>query len=440
MSLSKNNYTVLIDYIKNELKDNQWDEILCQIVFNGRVCSDSVRYYLDQQEFVFVTDVFETGPILHSIFGDYLQGKKERHFNEVLIRIVKDDFSVEYRVNEERIKKSKQESALIFSNYLYERMRSQILEYEINNSLLTPIFNDRFEVYDYKVSWDSGLFTFIVDEKTKKIYHEIELYFEGEKRIVPLELEEYYKESIWYHYELTHGELKEFWEPWNKMVVTAPKNFIPLGRDKEYIKYSLVAIDKEEIVVSTLLKNSLQFKTKDGSVLKYSQMHEIWGLRNYPVKLTWKYREQEITIEDEGQCFFFEIYNDKVIVLYHSRWSKTKKHPHNLFIYHADGSIMHKIEAPKFKSKKMIEGVKSEYDQGNLNDSTIWMVPPHSKEIKNIWGKVKSIEVMQGFMDVLRKENGEIIVTVSDSKYFEEQYLDVEKGCFNDKAKYVGRY
>ncbi|WGH76034.1 hypothetical protein P8625_02370 [Tenacibaculum tangerinum] len=272
MSLSKNNYTVLIDYIKKELKDKQWDEILCQIVFNGRVCSDSVRYYFDQQEFVFVTDVFETGPILHSIFGDYLQGKKERDFNEVFLYITREDFTVEYRMNEERIKKSKQESALLFSNYVYEDMRTQIYDYEIANNLRTPIYDEEGAVCDHEKSWDSGLFTFIINMETKKVYYKIELFLQGEKRILPLELQEYFIEAILTHYALTHGELKEYWKPWNKIVVTAPELVIPLGRAQEYIEYTL---ESEE----TLKQLQKTYKNNGWNIAKAqkSNMNSIWS-------------------------------------------------------------------------------------------------------------------------------------------------------------------
>ncbi len=53
-------------------------------------------------------------------------------------------------------------------------------------------------------------------------------------------LENYFQEALFYQHEITHGLLKEFWKPWNKIVLTAPEKFIPLGKEQEYIEYSLV--------------------------------------------------------------------------------------------------------------------------------------------------------------------------------------------------------
>jgi len=180
--------------------------------------------------------------IVKNVFRDYITGKKKRDFNEIYINITKEDFSVVYEMDTERIKKDNQESALIFSHYVYERMRSDLFEFEIANNLLTPIYGEEGEVSDYEESWDSGLFTFIVNADDKIIHHKIEVSLNGKKRIVPLELEEYFKEAIFTHYEETHGELKEYWKPWNKIVVTAPESVIPLGKEQEYIEYSLVDI------------------------------------------------------------------------------------------------------------------------------------------------------------------------------------------------------
>ncbi|MGG8495177.1 hypothetical protein ACQY1Q_02065 [Tenacibaculum sp. TC6] len=436
MDIKTGEYKSLVDYIRNKLKVYKWIRIIIKIEFhNSGSYGASVSYFEDEKEMKYITDNFEIDPILIGIFKKYRQGIVKRNFNKVFITIKEEDYFVSYEMDEEKIKNEKQKSSLIFPNYLYERMRTQIYDYELDNNLLIPVYNDRFEVYDYKVSWDSGLFTFIVDEKSKQIYFEIEVSFHGEKRVIPLELIDSYKKSIWYHYELTHGELKEFWKPWNKMVVTAPENFIPLGKDQEYIQYSLVEVDKEEIVINTQIINTLQFETANGSVLNYAQINRIWESRNYPTKLTWKYQDNEIIIEDKGQYFFFEVYKDRIVVLYHGRWSNSKKHPNNLLIYHADGSLMKIVEAPRFKSKKMIEGVKSEYDQEHSNGKTIWIVPPHFKEIKNMWGKVKRIEVMQGFMDGLRKKNGKLAVTLSDSSYFEAIIKNYENAGFSELAE-----
>ena len=71
-----------------------------------------------KEEFDFVTDVFEIGPILDEVFDDYLKGKKERNFNEIFIHITKEDFSVDYGMNEEKIKTIKQLKGMKEINYV----------------------------------------------------------------------------------------------------------------------------------------------------------------------------------------------------------------------------------------------------------------------------------------------------------------------------------
>lgn len=184
----------------------------------------------------------------------------------------------------------------------------------------------------------------------------------------------------------------------------------------------------------------LKFYTNNGDILNYNQLSEIWSLRNYPNKLIWNYNGDDIIIEDDGETFFFEVINDKIVVLFHGKWSKKYKHPMNLIVYNLNGTVSYNIEAPQFKSKVMIDGVRGEAIHEYLKESVLWLVPSHKREIKNMWGKIKKVEIEQGFMDVIRKKEGELVVTISDSKYFEYQYLDIEKGEFIDKATYVGKY
>lgn len=240
MYIDKEEYKSLVNYVKNDLIDKNWERIIISVDFhNSGGYGDSVKYFIDDQEFEHITDIFETGPLLSSLFDDFVMGNKEREFNKVLIEVDKDNYSVLYQTNQEKIIAEKQNGALLFPYYLYEKMRTQIYDYEVANNLRIPIYDEEGLVYDYEESWDGGLFIFVVDIKTKTIDHKIELSLNGKKRIVPLELQEFYKEAIFTHYENTHGELKELWKPWNKIVVIAPENIIPVGKEQDYIEYYL---------------------------------------------------------------------------------------------------------------------------------------------------------------------------------------------------------
>ncbi len=185
---------------------------------------------------------------------------------------------------------------------------------------------------------------------------------------------------------------------------------------------------------------NLKFYTKNGNLLKYQEIDKIWGLRNYPVKLIWNYQGEQIIIEDNNQSFFFELNLDKVIVLFNGRWSNNYKHPNNLCIYNADGTLYKTVKSPKFKSMEMIEGINGKSVYGFMDNMIVWEVPPHKREIKNIFGNVKKIEIEQGFMDTLKRCGDEIAVSISDSTFFENQILNVIEGEFKDEAKFMGKY
>lgn len=232
-------FTKLVDFVKESLKSLDWDKAIFLIEFGiGNSRGGKLRYYYQEQEFKKVLSVIKYGPILGDVFYDFDKGIKERDFNLVILTINKDSYTVDFEKNKEQVIKEQQESALIFSNYLYERMRSQIFEYEQANNLLIPTYDEDGEFLEYKDTWDKGVFTFIVNSKTEEIKYTIELFKNGIKRLVPIELNKDYKESILYHHKLTHNELKKYWEPWNKIILKAPGDFIPLGKEQEYIEYS----------------------------------------------------------------------------------------------------------------------------------------------------------------------------------------------------------
>ena len=240
------NYNELIEYLKSQLKNNDWEEINTSIGFgigNSLGCGSFI-YTLNNKKTEIVLDSFDVSPILRKIFHKYLKEEKKRDFNQVKIRVTKNDYEIIYERNEEKIIKEKQDSALLFPAFLYERMRTLIYEYEVTNNLRKPIYNEDGEIYDYENSWDEGLFTFVLDVKNKTIQHTIQLSFKGVTRIVPMPLETFFQEAFFYHHEITHNLLKEFWQPWNKVVLTAPKNIIPLNKEQDYIEYSLIDIQK----------------------------------------------------------------------------------------------------------------------------------------------------------------------------------------------------
>ncbi len=231
-------YNKFVSYIKNQLVDKNWDTILITINFHhSGSYGESVQYFHNKTEFEYISDIFETSPLMSEIFDDSVLTNEERGFNKVTLKVTKNDYSASYEMVEEKVLEELQSSALIFSHYLYEKMRVQIYEYEVANNLRKPIYDEQGIAYDYEQSWDGGLFTFVVDANTQSIQHTIELSLKGKKRILPLDLRDDYKEAILIHHELTHDKLKEFWKPWTKIEVIAPEHIIPVGKEQNYIKY-----------------------------------------------------------------------------------------------------------------------------------------------------------------------------------------------------------
>ena len=242
------NFKNFVEYIRNALDNNEiiWEEAKSIVRFSSADNSrgQTLRYYNNGIEYKKVFSVFEYGDILDESLKPILQKKNIRDFNIIILTITKEDFSVEYQINEEDVVNEKKGSALLFPTYIYERMRTLIYEYEVTNNLRKPIYNEDGEIYDYENSWDEGVFTFVLDVNNKTIQHTIQLSFKGVTRIVPMPLEAFFQEAFFYHHEITHNLLKEFWQPWNKIVLTAPKNIIPLNKEQDYIEYSLIDIQK----------------------------------------------------------------------------------------------------------------------------------------------------------------------------------------------------
>ena len=87
-------------------------------------------------------------------------------------------------------------------------------------------------------------------------------------------------------------------------------------------------------------------------------------------------------------------------------------------------------------------------DVPSTEERTIWTVPPHMVEKKNIWGKVIERKPMKGcFYGGLFLYNDNVEVTITDGvknylmgEFFERQALDIEKGEFLDEARWGGKW
>lgn len=124
--------------------------------------------------------------------------------------------------------------------------------------------------------------------------------------------------------------------------------------------------------------------------------------------------------------------------------SSNYKHPKNAALYSQDGVLKYWIEAPRFKSQKMIHGVRNE--QHSRPGIDVWIIHPHKEKVKNFWGKVIEEKPLVGFFDAFTgfkeingKEHAEIMIS-DGGMYFEFQYLDLETGRFIEEVNWGGRF
>ncbi|WP_282086005.1 hypothetical protein [Aquimarina algiphila] len=120
------------------------------------------------------------------------------------------------------------------------------------------------------------------------------------------------------------------------------------------------------------------------------------------------------------------------------------KHPKNAAVYYEDNTLKSWIEAPYFKSDKMIHGIKNEEHSRQGRD--VWIIHPHKEKVKNFWGKVLEEKPQQGFLDAFKgmkitegKEYAEMMISDS-GMYFELQYLDLETCQFIKLVNWGGRF
>lgn len=159
-------------------------------------------------------------------------------FNSVLIEINNDgQYSEKYFWDSQQEKQDLLDGAEVFYQWVNERMMSIIFEYEKNNDLLPTQYGSNGDL-EYLESWDSGLFTFQINDN-KDLISNIILIKDGKERKLNMQLEKYFVESIINHHQITNNELSEEWSPWNVMILKSPNDDIPFDKRDEFVNYIL---------------------------------------------------------------------------------------------------------------------------------------------------------------------------------------------------------
>jgi hypothetical protein len=160
----------------------------------------------------------------------------EEKFNRFILELNNDKtYSQKHFWDSEREKQDLLESAEVFYQWVNYRMMSMIFEYEKDNDLVPTEYDDDGDL-EYLSSWDSGIFTFHINDK-EELEYKIELTQDGEERILNMPLKDYFVEGILEHYKVTNTELADKWEPWNTMILKSLHYDIPYDKRDEFVRY-----------------------------------------------------------------------------------------------------------------------------------------------------------------------------------------------------------
>lgn len=199
-----------------------------------------VRYVSDSGELI-PTEI-DSDPIDNEIekVSEYFETtiNTEEKFNRFIIEI-NNDKTYSHKEYWD-VKKEKQDllnNAEVFYQWVNERMMSMIFEYEKDNDLLPTEYDSDGDL-EYLSSWDSGVFTFHINEKNNLDY-KVVLTKDGKERTLDLPLRDYFIEGILDHYKVTNNELSDEWKPWNTMILKSLHYDIPYDKRDEFVNYIL---------------------------------------------------------------------------------------------------------------------------------------------------------------------------------------------------------
>jgi len=157
-------------------------------------------------------------------------------FNIVRYKIKNDgSYTVSYKWESEKAYKNLLDYAEVFYQWVNERMMSMIFEYEKDNNLIPTQYDSDGDL-EYLSSWDSGVFTFHINEKNDLEY-KVALTQDGKVRILDLPLKDYFVEGIQEHYKVTNTELSDVWKSWNTMILKSLHYDIPYDKREDFVSY-----------------------------------------------------------------------------------------------------------------------------------------------------------------------------------------------------------
>jgi len=231
------NLDSIVEAIYNYYNEYPYVKLLIQYEFTESGSYKFLVRYLSET----ITPTNKTsGPIDDEIekISEYFEETihTEERFNRFIIEINNDKTYSQDQYWD--IKKEQQDllnTAEVFYQWVNERMMSMIFEYEKDNNLIPTQYDSDGDL-EYLSSWDSGVFTFHINEENDLEY-KVSLTQDGKERILDFPLKDYFIEGILEHYKVTNTELSDVWKPWNTMILKSLHYDIPYDKREEFVSY-----------------------------------------------------------------------------------------------------------------------------------------------------------------------------------------------------------
>ncbi|MHC0447958.1 hypothetical protein ACWA1F_21300 [Flavobacterium sp. 3-218] len=228
----------LVSQIRKEYTEFEYDKLIVEYIFTLEGSYNFIVNYEKNDE---LTESEKSNRAIRDEarkMAEKFQKNKssDQKFNRVKIEIDSNDtFKDVYWWDSSVEKQDLLDYAEVFYRWANDRMMSMIFEYEKENDLVPTQYDDD-EDLEYLSSWDSGLFTFHINDKGE-LEHTILLTQNGKERILDIPLKDYVIEGFLEHHKSTNIELADEWKSWNTMELKSYHNDIPHDKKEEFVKY-----------------------------------------------------------------------------------------------------------------------------------------------------------------------------------------------------------
>jgi hypothetical protein len=228
----------VLDIINKFFKEKVWDKILIEINFTeaGGYEPQLTVIKGEEKSLWGEFELFDIADIIHKRQKGLLNTSEK--FNKAKIEIYPDGTFLEHYWWDSGLQKQNLLNyAQVFYQWANDRMMSMIFEFEKDNNLLPTQYDGDGDL-EYLSSWDSGVFTFHINDRNELEY-KIILTKDGKERILEMPLKDYFIEGILEHHKITNTELSDEWGPWNTMVLKSLHYDIPFDKRDEFVSYIL---------------------------------------------------------------------------------------------------------------------------------------------------------------------------------------------------------